>query len=381
MEARALAASVDISASADRALALATGFWRWWRTELLALIPERLRQLSQRKGQVVLMLGDGSAPATLFCEGTGAPSVLAQFADPTSAEARAAVQAVLRQPEIADLLARDELGQCLRLPSRWALCRTIDLPLAADSNLSEVVGFELDRYTPFRAEQVYFCQRVLARHPATQRLEAEVIVVPRPVIDDALRIADELGWAPERVDVADPSPDAAHSDNLLATATPAVRRDGARATFGLAATAGVLTLAAVAIPFAAAEHRAAAMTEAVAAVEKQAQAAITLQKEIAALRDGEDFLVARKHRSPGVSALLAEVTHLLPDDTSLSEFRISGSDVELTGVAASASALIGILEQSGLFRETSFRSPVTPDPSRGRERFSIATHIVQEHQQ
>lgn len=237
--------------------------------------------------------------------------MLARFSDPASAEARATVQAVLREPEIADPLARGELALCLRLPSHWALCRAIDLPLAAEGNLSDVVGFELDRHTPFRAEQVYFCQRILARDPTAQRLAVEITVVPRWVIDSALRTAGELGWAPERIDVADPSPDTTHSGNLLVTTATALCRDGARATFGLAAAAAVLTLAAVAIPFVTVERRAAAMTEAVAAVEKPAQAAVALRKEIAAQWDSQDFLIGRKRQAPTVSRLLAEVTRLL----------------------------------------------------------------------
>jgi general secretion pathway protein L len=305
--------------------------------------------------------------------------VLAQLADPNAPEAGAAVQAALRQPGIADQLARGELGLCLRLPARWGLCRTLDLPLAAETNLAEVIGFELDRYTPFRAEQACFCHRIIARDPGAQRLSVEITVVPKPVLDGALRMADDLGWVPERVDVVDANQNLGHSDNLLSAVAPAARRGRTRATIGLAIIAAALTVAAVAIPFVAAERRASAMTEDLAEVEKQAQTAIALQKEIATLSDGQDFLVARKRQARTASSLLADVTHLLPDNTWLSELRINGQDIELIGITASASALIGILEQSGLFRDTTFRSPVVPDPSSGRERFGIGAHIVPEH--
>ena len=366
-----------MNTSIDRFLGPVGVFLRWWRAELAALVPEQLRQLSRRQRYAVLMLGEGSQPATVLIETPTGPAELARIAEPGGAAARAAVQAVMLQPEIAGPRGRDELGLCLRLPSRYAVCRSIELPLAAADNLSEVIGFELDRYTPFRAEQVYFCHRMLGRDPAGQRLAVEITVVPRSIVDGALRTAGDLGWVPERVDVAAPSPDATASDNLL-PAAPTRRRGGARLTFGLAAAAVALTLAAAAIPFAGALRQAAAMTEELAVVEQQVRAVAGLKKEIDELRDGNDFLVSRKRRSPTVSDLLAETTRLLPDDTWLTELHLTATDEELSGVSASASALIGILEKSGRFRDTTFRSPVIPDQASGRERFSIAAHIVPE---
>lgn len=369
-----------MSTSVDRLLAPATDFLRWWYAELLTLLPEQLREFSREKGRIVLMLGEGSAPAHLFVETLGkSAELLAEIPEPGGAEGRSLLQGVLRRPEISRPINRGEFGLCLRLPSRSALCRTIDLPLAAEHNLSEIVGFELDRYTPFRADQAYYTQRVLERDGAGQRLSVEITVVPKPVVDGALAIAREIGWVPDRVDIAEPSPDVSYSNNLLEPTLSAARRSGWRATYGLAISAAILAATAVAIPFIAAEHEAAAMTEEVAGLEKEAKAAATLQKEILALREGEDFFVNQKRRFRTASELLAQISHLLPDDTWLTDLHITGGDVELTGISASASRLVGILEQSGQFRDTSFRSPVTADQVTGKERFSIATHIVPEH--
>jgi len=370
----------DMSTSVDRLVMPATDFLRWWRAELLMLLPERLRELSREKGRVVLMLSDSLAPVRLFVEASGSSSnLLAEFSEPGETDARPLLQSLVRRPEISKLLGRGEFGSCLRLPSRLALCRTINLPLAAESNLSEIVGFELDRYTPFRADQVYYTQRVLGRDPVAQRLSIEVTVVPKPVVDATLALARDLDWAPDRIDVAEPSPGVSHSNNLLNPARSAMRRRGVRTTYGLAISAAILAVTALAIPLIASHREAASMTEEVATFKNEAAAAERLRKEVAALRDGEGFLVTQKKRSRTISELLAQITHLLPDDTWLTDLLIAASDVELTGVSAAASRLVGILEQSGQFRDTNFRSPVTTDPASGRERFSIATHIAPEH--
>lgn len=362
--------------SADRGLALVEGFFRWWRAELAMLVPERVWRLSRRKGHVVLMY-DGSAPITLAIETPNKFTVLGEIADPGGIDAAGEAQTILQRADLTRLLARNELVFCLRLAARSALCRTIELPLAAEHNLSEVVGYELDRYTPFRAEQVYFCHRVLSRDAATQRIMVEVTLVPRTTADEALTVVRGLGFAPERLDVADPASAAGHSDNLMAPTTSTGRRADKRLTYGLAAAAAVLATVAVTFPIVLAQRRAAAMTMEFDGLRKQTQAADALQKELKALRDDQKFLTERKIHSPTVSSLFLEATRLLPDDTWLTEFRVNGTEVEMVGVSASASALIGILEQSGIFTNTSFRSPVTSDPSSGRERFSIAAHIVE----
>lgn len=371
--------SAGIAATGGFALALAKAFLRWWSAELLALLPRPLRSMSRRKGLLVLMLDDvPSAAMTVFTDDVDDPAVIAGFAvAPGTNEARSAVRSLLQRRELAARVDRDELGLCLRLPARQALCRTFELPIAAEDNVREVIGYELDRYTPFRPEQVYFCYRVLSRDAAAQRLAVEVTLVPRAIADQALRAARDLGWTPERMDVAGAAAGDAHSDNLLPPAS-APRRNGARVTRGLAIAAATLTFAALAISFVTIERQAAAVSQEAADIQRHAAIAAGLRKEIAALRDGEDFPVAQKHRFPTVSGVLEELTRLLPDNTWLTELRISGHDIELTGVSASASALIGILEKSGMFRNTSFRSPVTPDQSSGRERLSIAAQIVSE---
>jgi hypothetical protein len=51
----------------------------------------------------------------------------------------------------------------LCLANTKVLRQIITLPLAAEENLQQTLRFEIDRYTPFRADQVYFDYRIKAR--------------------------------------------------------------------------------------------------------------------------------------------------------------------------------------------------------------------------
>jgi general secretion pathway protein L len=239
-----------------------------------------------------------------------------------------------------------------------------------------VIGYELDRYTPFRAEQVYYGYRVLARDKAAQRLAVEVILVPKEAADEALARARGLGLAVERVDVANPSGEGGSASDLLVPATGAENRSPNRPIRVLAAAAVILLIVALALPFGATQRKAAAMAEEAAALRARAQTSEGTRRELQAIRGEQDFLIERKARTPMVSDLLLEVTRLLPDDTWISEFQAVGAELTITGVTRSASGLIAALERSGVFQNTNFKSPVTTDPD-GLEKFSIAAHIVE----
>jgi hypothetical protein len=51
---------------------------------------------------------------------------------------------------------------------------------------------------------------------------------------------------------------------------------------------------------------------------------------------------------------------------------VRGTEVQLHGFARTASELIGLLDQSALFREPQFRAPVTQDPRHEAEQFHMS---------
>ncbi len=355
---------------------------RWWIGELASLVPERLRRrLARPTDTFVLLLGGGEA--TLCLETRHELKTLGRIDLRGGPEAGDRVAAILRQHGLAREIATGSTAICLRLPPERALRSTVDLPLAAEGNLEEVVAFELDRHTPFKAEHAVFSHRVLERDAAAQRLRVELFVVPRAIVTEATATASRFRLDADRVDVAEASGHRAASGNLLPSRSHAHRHGYERPLlYGLASVAAVLmTLVAGYLPVYEAQQRAAGLEREFDAARKTAATAAALQKEIDALRKDELFLVDRKRERSTVSKLLLETTRLLPDDTWLSEWQVAGSEMQLTGYAGSASALINLLEQSHAFRNSTFQSPVVQDTKTGRERFHIAAQIAAEDRQ
>jgi len=72
------------------------------------------------------------------------------------------------------------------IPAERVLTRTLSLPAAAEDNLRQVLSFEMDRQTPFKADQIYFDSRVLGRDASGRNLQVELVLLPRAQLDQEI---------------------------------------------------------------------------------------------------------------------------------------------------------------------------------------------------
>ena len=353
------------------------GLTLWWLGEIAGMVPERLRRRLARQGdRLVLLLGQSAA--TLYLETRQEMRMLGEIDLRADAEPRYRVAALLRRHGFARENGR--APACLRLAADRVLRTTIDLPIAAETNLGEVVSYEIDRHTPFRAEQAAFAYRILERDVGAQRLRVDLTVVPRPLISEAMTVAAGLCLDVSAVEVAERGGNHAASGNLLPEAGAAAAQGGhGILNYGLAATAAVLAVVALVLHLQSTQRADDAIARELGAAKKSLTAAVPLQKDIDTLRKAESFLTDRKRERLTGSRLLRDTTHILPDDTWLSEWQLSGGEVQLAGYTQSASSLVELLERSKVFKNTTFQSPTVQDGQHGgRERFHISTHIVDE---
>ncbi len=194
----------------------------------------------------------------------------------------------------------------------------------------------------------------------------------RAIIDDALLRLGRLGLDIGTVRVAPDGPGADASPNLLPN-RPALRTP--RLAISLfALTGGVLAVAAIAIPLVHVHRETARLEMALQSAKQQAGESARLQKAIDAARADRGFLAAHRREIVPLSRLLDTLTRLLPDDTWLTELRVTGTDLEIAGTGASASRIIAIIDGAPGFSDAAFRSPVTQDQLH-REQFNIGARI------
>ena len=87
------------------------------------------------------------------------------------------------------------------------------------------------------------------------------------------------------------------------------------------------------------------------------------------------MLARRKNETPASVIVLEVLSQRLPDHTYVTELRIEGDKLRLTGVTREAPSLIGLLEQSQHFSSATFFAPTTREPSDSGDRFNIETRV------
>lgn len=103
----------------------------------------------------------------------------------------------------------------------------------------------------------------------------------------------------------------------------------------------------------------------------------TPPRDLAQGSPGEDrlSLEKRKQEAPSTVLVLEALSKILPDHTYVTEMRIEGAKLQLTGITRDAPSLISLIEQSGRFKQATFFAPTTRAASNSGDRFSIEVII------
>jgi general secretion pathway protein L len=263
----------------------------------------------------------------------------------------------------------------LTLPSDRVLRKTITLPLATQENLRQVLEFQLDQHTPFSPNQIYFGYRVTARDFEHEQLTVEIVATPREAVDAALKTLGALG-SPVRVVFARDMLAANTLVNLLPVAVgtaPSLFRHGANPW--LAALVAILALVALAAPIVIKREAVVQMLPWVDKGKKAAETVDSMRRELDARVEQHNYVLEKRQKTPAVIQVLEELTRVLPDDTWVQTLDIKGKELQIQGETASSVRLIGLFEQSSVFKDSSFRSPLTKGQVSGTERYQLALQI------
>lgn len=342
--------------------------WRWWTGALLAWLPRGLRERLGLLPQRLLLYPQG-ADLAIALERAGEPRTLAVLPWQHGDGAGAAVLARVLAPSLADM------PRWLVLPAGSGLRRTLRLPAAAADRLRDVVSFEIDRQTPFSAQTAVFDARVLALRDDGQ-LDAELVVVPRRTLDDALAALGPVADTLAGVDLDDGSGQALGID--LLPAARRLHRADPRRRWNLL-LAAIASCALVAGMWQVLDNRrdaADAFEEASRPVIAQARAASAQRQRLATLIEGMQYLQAQRAARPTMVEILDELSQRLPDGTYLEKLAVENDRLLLIGLSSEASALVGQLEDSPLWRSPALTGALQPDPRSRRDRFTLTATLA-----
>lgn len=348
-----------------------TDFWSWWIAELGGILPKSVRAaiLPSVERLYLELNGQNVVASRVTSEST---QEIGRY--PLTAEQLQAEQA----QELEELANRArEVVLCL--PADKVLIKTLTLPLVAEENLREVLGFEMDRQTPFSLDQVYYDHILTARDSKKNTLTLELVVTPRRFLDDLLTHLDDIGFQPHQATICREKTGQAQAVNLLPEEARQRRPDTARyLNLALGVLALVLLLGAIALPLVNKLHVINTLEARVELVSAKAEVTRRLREEVEQLGMDSRFLLEKKQATPLTLEIINELTRIIPDDTWINRLNIKGQEVEIQGQSASAAALIPLIESSDLLRNPRFRSPVTKIPRLNTERFHLSAEVAME---
>ncbi|MGZ4958413.1 MAG: PilN domain-containing protein [Methylomonas sp.] len=346
------------------------GFFRWWSRELAFLVPQKLTQLwSDRYGKLVFTVTDQGFNVDFYRDAETVPV----FSRTLDSNDRAAYQNLIN--EYADSKKADRI---LRLTDNQAIKKLLFLPAAAQENLKQVVGFELDRYTPFKPEQVYFSAVPLEVTEHGQ-LQVMLVLTQRVFLDKRLSQLGAWFVRPSRVEfqpLNEAYPQLEGQYNLLPESyRPGVNKLAQSIHWLLSGVMLMLLLSVLVFPVWHEKQAVDILKNQIKALEKETRIVDDQQLKIDALRDETQRLIDIKYQTPDMVAVLNELSRLLKDDTWLTHLQYSETHMQIQGQSPASSALISLLEASPFFSNVSFASPLTQDKTTGLERFQISMDV------
>jgi len=339
-------------------------FSAWWFTQLADLLPQDFRRSALATGDALIVspvgaLDRGIEAVDISVRRSGKASTLGRFA--LGAVGLANLPRVAGRATVLCLGEADVLG------------KTVSLPLAAERELDQALAFEMDRETPFTAEELYWTHRIVSADRQTGRLSVRLSLIPKGVLDPLLADLAAVGIRPSAVEIAE-GPDKGVSLPLRGGAGRA-RHAAHRLRWPAAAACAVLAAAAVVTPFVRQELSLASLDRELAAAKVAATEADSLRREIDRLSGSAGFIESERDKAGRPLVVLASATRVLPDDTYLTEMELRQRKLTLSGRSAGAARLIGALAADPEFRNPGFSAPVTRLEALRAELFTINAEV------
>ena len=349
------------------------GFWPWWAAQLDPLVPSVPRAALARRRMRPLLVFDGDV-ATLFRPVLDQGRAVMKQATSIPLTGDASITNAAGRSALATLVPMVYGGSSaaprvvVAIPAREVLRKTIVLPAAVEENLRQALAYDLDRHTPFKADELYFDAMVSRRNPALGTIEVDMAAVRRTVVDPALKHvaawgANVAAIVPAAADMTVPS-----RVNLLPPELRSSKSIWRRWQFWVPLAAlALLAIAATVIPIWQKRNYAIALN--LLADQARAEAAIseTLRQELDGKVADYNLALERKYAYPGALQTVDYVSKLLPDDTWLTQLELKnvakGKEVQrevlVRGETGNAGRLVQLFEDSQHFAQAAPRAPTT----------------------
>ena len=348
----------DIYASPSSAAQSFSHFLSWWQQQLKECVPVSLREKTAQVRRPALW-------------------------SPTDDRVWLAAAALTEsKPFLSSALAQRGGSAAVVIGEANGFRREIEMPLAVQDRLQQVLGYELDRLTPLKASELYYDFRVKQKNLSAGTCTVELAAAPRMRVDPMLVEAKRRNVTVTRM-LLSPS-DVDTQLDLLKTAQAATE-DGDKPrswiTPALIGLCAALVIMLVALPLWQMRRHILALQPIESSAKTDAEVASLVQRQLEKQISEYNLPLARKYSGPLVVQLLDDLSKRLPDDTWAQSIEIrtiptqKSKEVVLQGETGSGGKILQIVQESPLIKDPTFKATMTR-VAPNAERFHIAGEIV-----
>jgi len=343
--------------------------WRWWLSEFVTLLPRaylsRLRssrltlllKSSEAITQIAVMAGD----RRLFQDRLPYPDAPAEVLG----RLRDAVEAATKGKRL------EVIGV---ISERQSLVRPLVLPLVAKAYLGEAVRYQIERLSPFKADNTLYDVKQQERRGPANELRLDLTIVSKALVEQFRERGANFGF---RIDhFAIEAADGGALQRLAFAGEPASRGKTALELKWLIAAVCILAASLVLVPIIGKWEQAAALEKEVRALKPKAELVLKMQSE-------RDKIVARRAQMVGLKkatlspiAVLSKLSEILDDETFLFDMRMERATITIAGMSSDASKLAQRLGTIEAFKSVKFSGPVTRDVQAARDRFTLILEMA-----
>jgi general secretion pathway protein L len=260
----------------------------------------------------------------------------------------------------------------IHLAPAQVLLRQLDFPKQAEAFLDGMIGTQIDRLTPWSADQIFFGFSA-PQSAANDRIALTLAATPRAIVGPLVQLADSIGAATVSIQAEDASTAGTSIQLFKAGLRSAIAggRDVARmlkfALLGLAAATAMVLVATMILDTVTDGQ----LQDLQSRIARQRAA---LRPSAAASAPGTQ-LARRKQTTPATVIVLDTLSRILPDGTYVTDMQVEADHLQISGLTQDAPALIRLIEQSPQFSRATFFAPTTRAANESGERFHIEARI------
>ncbi len=349
-------------------------FFKWWGQQLSFILPKKFHEaLSRSNSLLVVEINPDSARISYI--NNDQETLLGTF------EFNA-----LEKERLHDLIERKipykNVETVLRVPKQLSVIQDVFLPLASEENLSQVMSYELDRYTPFSKDQVYFDFIKVEQEKKQPHIHLILILVKKSTLDSMYKSCLTLGLKPSfsdsEIQIVRPTKKNTRYNLLPQELCRKANKTPLFILFGSVFLTLILLITVMAMPLIKTADGLQELKKYSRKVEQIAFKIEDSKKGIDYLYQATQQVIDRKKAAPPMLEIIDKLSDVLGDDTWVSRLHYVNNTLQIIGESGSASNLIGILEKMEWFHNVRFTSPVTKDNKTGLERFKISIEVRKE---